>query len=264
MAGTPKTKITHIGGPTVLIEIGGLRLLTDPTFDAAGEHYKLGLGTASDKLTSPAISVAELGRVDAVLLSHDEHADNLDNAGRKLLPSAGEVVTTASGAKRLGGNALGLAPWAGTDLSAPAAPTVRVTATPARHGPPLSRSLLGDTIGFLLEWEGQVDGALWISGDSVWFGGLAEVGRRSNIGTALLHLGAAKSRITGPIRYTMNAAEGVTATREMGLDRVIPIHYDGWTHFSQGRAEIESAFAEAGLADRLDWLPAGEPREFQI
>jgi L-ascorbate metabolism protein UlaG (beta-lactamase superfamily) len=264
MPGAPKTTITHIGGPTALIEIGGLRLLTDPTFDDAGEHYKFGLGTASDKLTSPAIPAAELGRIDAVLLSHDEHGDNLDNAGRKLLPGAGEVITTTSGAKRLGGNARDLAPWAGTGLTAPGAPNVRVTATPARHGPPLSRALVGDVVGFLLEWEGQSDGALWISGDSVWFGGLAEVGRRAEIGTALLHVGAAKFGITGPIRYTMNAAEAVKATREMRLDRVLPIHYDGWKHFSQGRAEVQTAFAEAGLADRLDWLPAGEPREFQI
>jgi hypothetical protein len=31
-------RITQIGGPTVLIEVGGFRLLTDPTFDAPGEY----------------------------------------------------------------------------------------------------------------------------------------------------------------------------------------------------------------------------------
>jgi L-ascorbate metabolism protein UlaG (beta-lactamase superfamily) len=264
MAAAPKCTLTHIGGPTVLIEIGGLRLLTDPTFDPGGDKYSFGFGTGSEKLGPPAIAPGELGRIDAVLLSHDEHLDNLDHAGRKMLPSAGEVLTTSSGAKRLGGNARGLEPWAGADLSAPGAPSVHVTATPARHGLPLSRLLVGDVVGFLLEWEGQSDGALWISGDTVWFGGLAEVGRRCEIGTALLHLGAAKFGITGPARYTMNAAEAVKATREMGLDRVIPIHYDGWKHFSQGREEVDAAFAEAGLGGRLDWLPGGEPQEIQI
>ena len=28
--------VTYIGGPTALLELGGLRLLTDPTFDPAG------------------------------------------------------------------------------------------------------------------------------------------------------------------------------------------------------------------------------------
>jgi len=32
--------VTYIGGPTALIELGGLRLLIDPTFDPAGSEYR--------------------------------------------------------------------------------------------------------------------------------------------------------------------------------------------------------------------------------
>ncbi|MER7283172.1 hypothetical protein ABT369_52970 [Dactylosporangium sp. NPDC000244] len=32
-------RVTHVGGPTVLIEVGGWRLLTDPTFDPPGRRY---------------------------------------------------------------------------------------------------------------------------------------------------------------------------------------------------------------------------------
>ncbi|MGH3769102.1 MAG: hypothetical protein ACRDS0_00940 [Pseudonocardiaceae bacterium] len=53
-----------------------------------------------------------------LLLTHDHHADNLDDAGRALLPSAGAVVTTASGAYRLRG-ACDLTPWATTGSSRP-------------------------------------------------------------------------------------------------------------------------------------------------
>ena len=105
-----RVKLTHIGGPTALIELGGWTLLTDPTFDPPGGHYNFGCGTASDKVAGPAIAAADLPPIDAVLLSHDHHEDNLDPAGRALLPGAGVVVTTASGAKRLGGNAAGCAP----------------------------------------------------------------------------------------------------------------------------------------------------------
>ena len=99
-------RITHIGGPTTLIEAEGWRLLTDPTFDAPGRRYPFRFGLKLRKLVGPAIAAADLPSIDAVLLTHDHHADNLDSAGRELLPSAGVVVTTVSGAKRLGGAAI--------------------------------------------------------------------------------------------------------------------------------------------------------------
>jgi L-ascorbate metabolism protein UlaG (beta-lactamase superfamily) len=109
-------RMTLIGGPTALIEIDGFRLLTDPTFDAPGAfqlpHVKL------EKLTGPALGAEAIGNVDAVLLSHDQHSDNLDHSGRDFLSKAKRVLTTEAGAKRLGGHAEGLAPWATTELMA--------------------------------------------------------------------------------------------------------------------------------------------------
>jgi hypothetical protein len=82
-------RLTHIGGPTVLIEAMDWRLLTDPTFDPPGQSYRFGWGTGSRKLTGPAMAASDLGHIDAVLLSHDHHEDNLDAAGREVLPAAG-------------------------------------------------------------------------------------------------------------------------------------------------------------------------------
>jgi L-ascorbate metabolism protein UlaG (beta-lactamase superfamily) len=249
--------ITYVGGPTALLEVGGLRLLTDPTFDPPGRRYNFGWGTSSRKLDGPALTPQALGPVDAVLLSHDHHDDNLDDAGRAMLPTVGQVLTTPSGAKRLGGNAIGLAPWSSTTLPIPEGGELRVTATPARHGPPLSRPLVGEVVGFLLEWDGQRHGALWISGDTVYFDGVAEVGRRFNVGTALIHLGGVRFPVTGPARYTMNAAEAIRVAGEFQLQTLLPIHYEGWKHFRQGRADVEHAFADAGLEDRVRWPQAG-------
>src|SRR4051795_3927546 len=131
--------LTHIGGPTVLIEVAGWRLLTDPTFDPPGRSYRFGWGTGSQKLTGPAIEPHDLGAIDAVLLSHDHHDDNLDPAGRALLPKLGDTMTTLSGARPLGRSRRGLEAWSQTRLEQPGRPTVEITATPCRHGPPLSQ-----------------------------------------------------------------------------------------------------------------------------
>ncbi len=112
-------RLTHIGGPTVLVEVGGRRLLTDPTFDAPGRRYHFGWGATSRKLAGPAIAAADVGPLDAILLTHEHHGDNLDPAGRALLPAAGVVVTTVSGARRIGGGARGLAPWESTRIDGP-------------------------------------------------------------------------------------------------------------------------------------------------
>lgn len=252
-------RITHIGGPTTLIETGGWRLLTDPTFDPPGQRYSFGWGTSSHKHAGPALATADLPPIDAVLLSHDQHGDNLDHTGREVLHTAGTVLTTQAGARRLGRGAHGLAPWAATRLQTPGRATLTVTATPARHGPPLSRLLTGPVTGFALTWPGQRHGALWISGDTVLYGGLREVARRLTVGTALLHVGGVRFPITGPVRYTMTAAQAVRLCSLLRPRTAIPVHYDGWDHFHQGRdaTEHELARASADIRDRFRWLPTG-------
>ncbi|MEG3636337.1 MBL fold metallo-hydrolase [Micromonospora palythoicola] len=252
-------RVTHIGGPTVLIEFDGWQLLTDPTFDAPGRTYRFGWGTASRKLTGPALPAESLGDLDAVLLTHDHHADNLDDAGRVLLPAAGRVVTTVAGSRRLGADAIGLAPWQRTTLTATGRPTIEVTATPCRHGPPLSRPVVGEVTGFVLRWAGQRHGPLWITGDTVLYDGVRQVGGRFGIGTVVLHLGAVRFGRTGALRYTMTAAEGVELCGLVGARSVLPVHYEGWSHFSEGRQAVEAAFAAAPAAVRasLHWLTPG-------
>lgn len=256
-----EVRLTHIGGPTLLIEFGGWRLLTDPTFDPAGGKYNFGWGTGSVKTTAPAIGASEVGAIDAVLLSHDHHEDNLDAAGRALLPDAGAVITTVPGAKRLGGNARSLGFWEKTRLEAPGKPTIEIVATPCRHGPPLSKPIVGDVIGFGLTWEGQGHGALWISGDTVLYGGVREVAERLDVGTAIVHLGGVRFPISGPLHYTMTAAQAIELLGEIRPQTTIPIHCEGWKHFREDRGEAERALAAAPpqVRESVRWLAIGEP-----
>ncbi|WFE66123.1 MBL fold metallo-hydrolase [Micromonospora sp. WMMD714] len=259
-------RITHVGGPTTLVEVAGWRILTDPTFDVPGRTYRFGWGTASRKLTGPAVPVDSLGHLDAVLLTHDHHGDNLDDAGRALLPSVGRVVTTVAGARRLGGPASGLRAWDSTELAAPGRPTIEVTATPCRHGPPLSRPVAGEVTGFVLRWPGQRHGALWFTGDTVLYRGVRQVAERFTVGTMVLHLGAVRFGLTGPLRYTMSATEGVELCTLVGAHTVLPVHYEGWGHFTEGRPAVEAAFDAAPEAVRrsLRWLTPGEATSLRV
>jgi L-ascorbate metabolism protein UlaG (beta-lactamase superfamily) len=253
----PALTMTYIGGPTVLIDVAGMRLLTDPTFDDAGSTYER--GTTLHKLTGPVLPASALGRIDAVLLSHHQHADNLDTAGEEVLKKATRVVTTEEGAAALGtasgGNAFGLAPWQSAEMEGPHGRTLRITATPARHGPPERASLA--VTGFLL----NVFGGIYVSGDTVLYEGVQEVVERLHPRIAVLHLGAARVEVNGQLTdpLTMTAEEAVAFARMASGTRIVPIHYEGWAHFTEGRDVIEQAFAAAGMSDRLIWLKAGEP-----
>ena len=116
--------------------------------------------------------------------------------------------------------------------------------------------------GFLLRWEGQQHGPLWITGDTVLFRGLREVPRRFDIGTVLLHLGGVRFGISGPARYTMTARKGVQLAGLLRARTLVPVHYEGWAHFQEPREEIERELA--GLGDRVRWLPLGSPTSLPV
>ncbi|HZC04954.1 MAG TPA: MBL fold metallo-hydrolase [Ktedonobacterales bacterium] len=253
-----RMRVTHIGGPTALIEIGTLRLLTDPTFEPGGYSYSAG-GQEIRKTADPAITAAALGSVDVVLLSHDQHGDNLDPAGRAYLAEARQTLTTPEGARRLGGNTRGVATWETVEVAGADGLAVRITATPARHGPEQVAPLAGHVTGWLLEWDGQRRGAVYLSGDTVLFEGVEEVAHRGRVSVALLNFGAARAQRFGPFDITFTGDEGAQVARLLGDATIIPLHYEGWSHFSQGRAEVEQAFAAAGLTERLRVLPIGQP-----
>jgi L-ascorbate metabolism protein UlaG (beta-lactamase superfamily) len=253
-------RLTHIGGPTTLIEFDGWRILTDPTFDPPGRRYGFGFGTRSVKTRGPAVAREDLGRIDAVLVSHDQHADNLDDAGRELLGEVPVVVTTRSARNRLGaGNVVGLDAWQTTTLENAAGSRLAVTATPCRHGPPLSRPLVGDVIGFALAWDGQAHGVLWVTGDTVLYDGVRDAAERLDVDTMLVHLGDVHFPVTGPAHYTLNAREAVQLCEVARARTVVPVHYEGWSHFKQGRDAVERELATAPEQVRrsIRWLEPG-------
>lgn len=250
--------ITHIGGPTALIEFGGWRILTDPTFDPPGKRYFFGWGTMSRKLVGPSIEPDDLGPIDAVLISHHHHADNLDPRGVSMLPKLGTVLTTKKAATKLGGGAIGLAAWDTWTLEALGKGAITVTATPCQHGPVGLNPITGPVVGFALQWAGQQHGAFWMTGDTVLHRGLRDVASRLDVGTILLHLGSVRFRyLTGWLRYSMDAQQGAELLDIIKPAAVVPVHYEGWSHFQQGRDDAEQVLAGSPYADRITWVDPG-------
>ena len=241
--------VSVFGGPTALIEFGGLRLLTDPAFDAPGD-YPSGRGTSLTKTAPASIDPADLGPLDAVLLSHDEHPDNLDHSGRALLADVPLVLTTPSGAGRLRGTARGLAPWESVELSRPDGGTVTVTATPAQHGPEGCEPISGEVVGFVLTAADLP--TVYVSGDNASLALVQEIADRFGpVDTAVLFAGAARTGLFDGALLTLDSAQAAKAARILGARRVVPVHFDSWAHFSEGRDELLKAFTAAGLLDRL-------------
>ena len=247
-------RITYICGSTALLQMGKLRLLTDPTFDPAGQEFQAGAYVLR-KTAGPALGPDAIGQVDVILLSHDHHFDNLDNSGRAFLERAGTVLTTQTGAERLKGSAIGLAPWQHFEVRDSTGRVLQITATAARHGP--EGHDRGPVIGFVLTFADMPTEAVYVSGDTVWYEGVAEIAARFPIRIAVLFMGAARVPEVGPWHLTFTAEEAVEFARAVPGATIVPLHFEGWAHFSESREEIAEVFAKAGIQDRLCWSKAG-------
>lgn len=252
--------ITLVGGPTVIIDIAGRRLLTDPTFDPPGEYAS---GTITlVKTAGPAVPLSDIGNIDAVLLSHDQHADNLDSSGRALLRNVPVTFTTEIGAKRLGGRTRGLGPFMSAALSSAAGSAeLTVTATPARHGPAGIEPISGDVIGFLIGQEAPGDTA-YITGDTVWYEGTADVARRYSPRVVIVFAGSAEPR--GSFHMTMNTNDVISAAFAFPNASIIAVHNHGWDHFAETADQLRTAFATLGLRDRLITLDFGKTTRISL
>ncbi|POX40824.1 MBL fold metallo-hydrolase, partial [Streptomyces sp. Ru72] len=183
--------VTVLGGPTAVIDIGGLRIVSDPTFDEAGPHGYL------TKTAGPAADEDAVGPVELVLVSHDTHPDNLDERGRAFAKAAPLVLTGPLAAGRLGSPAVGLSPWTTHSLPRPdGGGDLTVLTVPAVHGPEdgeldADGNVNCEVTGFVLSGQGLP--TVYVSGDNASIRTVAEISRRvPDIDVAVPHAGAAR------------------------------------------------------------------------
>lgn len=255
MEHNPPFSATYIGGPTVIFEIGGLRIMTDPTLDEAGSFFKLNEHMTETKLKGPAIIPP--GFVDLVLLSHDHHFDNLDNAGRSFLTHTGAVLTTRSGAERLGANSIGLSPGECREFQIPSGGKLVITATPARHGPAGIEPITGEVIGFYLSIQNEIKQSLYITGDTVYYNEIEKLAAQINPSYVFIFAGAARPR--GPFNLTMSTNDALDTAAAFKSAMIVPIHSEGWSHYTENNDSLREAFNILGIGNRLILLEPGMP-----
>jgi len=259
--------IQHIGNATVLLRVGAFTVLTDPNFLHRGDHVHLGYGLHATRLTDPAIELDALPPLDFVLLSH-LHEDHFDREVARRLSRQVPIVTTARAARalrRMGfSRARSLETWESLHLEKEGV-VLRVTATPAQHGPPLVHRLLPPVMGSVLDFRDGRGERLWrvyVSGDTLPVEALADIPKRfPDIDLALLHLGG--TSVLGII-VTMTGAQGVEAMRMIDARESVPIHFDDYSVFTSGLDDFKRAVDAAGLGGRVRYLERGRTYAFAL
>ena len=254
-----KVKITHIDTACILLEINGFKIMTDPTLDNAGGLYHHGFGAFSRKTDNPAIEGLDLSNVDLVLLSHHQHKDNFDNKGKEFAKGVPLILSTVAAGKAVEG-VTGLAEWQEYQVATDKLSNLRITATPAQHHPGwLPQFISGKVVGFVIEYDEQTNGVIYISGDTVYFKGIDEIGKRYKIDVGIFHVGCVQFRyLSGLGKYTMSSQDLVKTVGKLQPNTVIPIHHKGWSHFQEKESLMQKTLTGSALTrDKTVFLESG-------
>ncbi len=226
-------RLTLVRHATLLVELGGRRLLVEPMLDPAGERPPVERSPSPRRnplvpLPFPAEEV--VAGIDAAIVTH-LHQDHFDETGARLLPRDVPVFCQPEDAERLRGLGLEACPI-GDEL---AWEGLRIARTGGRHGSD------PDTVAALAPVSGFVLDSLYLAGDTVWCAEVEEALERHRPRVAVVNGSGARFLDGGPL--VMTAAQ----VREV-VDRVpsvVVVHLEAIDHCLETRAEVRNAVPEA-------------------
>jgi L-ascorbate metabolism protein UlaG (beta-lactamase superfamily) len=115
----------------------------------------------------------------------------------------------------------------------------------------------GPVTGFVLTGDGLP--TVYVSGDNAALEHARAVADRFGpVDVAVLFAGAARTALLDGAYLTLSSAQAAQAAVVLGARHVVPLHFEGWAHFSQGRDTLDSAFTAAGVRDRLQLPGLGD------
>lgn len=219
-------RVTYIGHATLLIEIGQLRILTDPNFDAA-------LGKFLPRVSSPGIALEALPKLDAILLTH-AHADHLSFDSLDSLQADVPLFAPPAIAKWLGKqgyrHAVPIAPGEGTELDGVMIRAASATHKGNRYGVDRWRSAsnmyLIDTNKVSCFFAG--DTALTSDTTQLVENHLTADGR--NLDLALLPIGYAPWWKPGFRKGHLTSGDALTLFERLNAKYFIPYHWGTFNH----------------------------------
>ena len=247
-------QLTWIGHASFLFTLGGKRILVDPIFAP-----RIGPVT---RLTPPGLPIEELPPIDLVLITHN-HRDHLDPWTLSRLGSAPTYVTPLGNGPilaKLGATQVMELDWWQTFTLG----ELEITLVPARHW---SMRFPWDRNDAL--WGGFVvrgpEGAAYHSGDTAFFDGFAEIGRRLGpIDWAMLPIGAYDPRWFMEAQH-MGPEDAVEAARLLAATHLVAMHWGTFRLTDEPTAEppirARARWLEQGQDENLLWiLDVGETR----
>lgn len=229
-------RVTWIGHASFLLQFSDHSVIVDPNWAKWHGFVK--------RLREPGLPLKAIPELDLVLVSH-AHFDHLHKPSLKVLQARGGIVVPRGSAnlvRRLGFPAVHeMKVWEAIEYN-----SLNVVHTPSHHwGARYLHDTHRDYGGYLIESGGK---SVFHCGDSAWFDGFAEIGRRhQDIDVALMPIGAYDAPSGRDVH--MNPEEAVRAFAEMGAKVMIPMHYGT---FPLGNEPLEEPVERLLMeADRL-------------